>query len=357
MGKTRNSANLVSDNNLFIDIANDRVGIGTTTPQYKVDVVGDINFTGSLNQGGSPFVASRWTTGTGDDIYRLNGDVGIGTAAPQYKLDVLGDINFTGTFRQNGDQFVASRWTSGTGDDIYRLNGDVGIGTTTPTTKLDVVGVVNAISFTGSGANLTNLNVSYTPVAGIATYATYASTAGIATYASTAGISTVSQGLTGTPNVTVGFATISNNLNVLGITTSNQTRFLSVAERLVRVNGNTVSIAYTSTGANIGLCTNPSGNITLAVTGIPTDISFDNHAISFSVFVIQTGTARSCTAVTLNGVTETIRWAGGSLSAAISGVTTTSGYDIYNFVGLNTIGSASTTTNYDVLGIVNGGFR
>ena len=61
--------------------------------------------------------------------------------------------------------------------------------------------------------------------------------------------------------------------------------------------------------------------------------------------------------MTLNGVTETIRWAGGSLSAAISGVTTTSGYDIYNFVGLNTIGSASTTTNYDVLGIVNGGFR
>jgi hypothetical protein len=151
--------------------------------------------------------------------------------------------------------------------------------------------------------------------------------------------------------------TVSNNLNVLGITTSNQTRFLSVAERLVRVDGNTVSIAYTSTGANIGLCTNPSGNITLAVTGIPTDSSFDNHAISFSVFVNQTGTARSCTAVTLNGVTETIRWAGGSLSAAISGVTTTSGYDIYNFVGLNTIGSASTTTNYDVLGIVNGGFR
>ena len=147
------------------------------------------------------------------------------------------------------------------------------------------------------------------------------------------------------------------SLSVSGVSTSNQSRFLSVAERIVRVDGNTVSIAYTTTGANIGLCTNPTGNITLAVTGIPTDSSFDNHAISFTVFVTQTGTARSCTAVTLNGVTETIRWAGGSLAASISGVTTSNGYDNYNFVGINTIGSASTTANYEVLGVVNGGFR
>lgn len=37
----------------------------------------------------------------------------------------------------------------------------------------------------------------------------YASTAGISTYADTAGISTVSQGLTGTPNITVGIVTAS----------------------------------------------------------------------------------------------------------------------------------------------------
>jgi len=54
---------------------------------------------------------------------------------------------------------------------------------------------------------------------------------------------------------------------------------------------------------------------------------------------------------------KVIKWAGGSLSASISGVTTVRGYDIYNFVGINTIGSASTTTNYEVLGVVNGGFR
>ena len=143
--------------------------------------------------------------------------------------------------------------------------------------------------------------------------------------------------------------------NVAWATT--ETRFISVAEKLVRVDGNTASLVYNGASSNIGLCTNPSGNITLAVTGIPTDSSFDNHSVSFGVMVNQTGTARTCTAVTLNGLSATIRWAGGSLSAAISGVTTTSGMDIFNFTGINTIGSASTTANYYLLGVVNGGFR
>lgn len=160
----------------------------------------------------------------------------------------------------------------------------------------------------------------------------------------------------GAPSVD-GNIELNGNLSVAGLTTSNQTRFLSVAERLLRVNGNTVSIAYTSTGANIGLCTNPTGDITLNVTGIPTDSSFDDHVITFSVIATQTGTARSCTSVNLNGVSKTIFWSGGSLASAISGVTTTGGYDIYNFTGINTVGSASTAANYVVLGVVNGGFR
>ena len=247
-----------------------------------------------------------------------------------------------------------TRQTANLTSNITISSSNIGIGSTQPTTKLSVVGVVSATSFTGSGANLTSVVATYATTAGIATYAT---TAGIATYATTAGIATNAQNLTGTPNISVGIITSSSNLNVAGITTSNQTRFLSVAERLLRIDGNTVSIAYTSSGANIGYCTNPTGNITLAVTGIPTDNTFDNHVISFSVVINQTGTARSCTAITLNGVTETIRWTGGSLGAATLGVTTTNGYDIYSFTGINTIGSASTASNYEVLGVVNGGFR
>ena len=92
------------------------------------------------------------------------------------------------------------------------------------------------------------------------------------------------------------------------------------------------------------------------MVGIPTASSFDNHVLTFSVVVQQTGTARTCIAVTLNGVSRTVKFAGGSLASALSGVTTTTGYTIQSFTGINTVGSASTTTNYEVFGIVSGGF-
>ena len=38
MGKTRQSADLVSVNNIFVDIVNDNVGVGTTLPRFKLEV-------------------------------------------------------------------------------------------------------------------------------------------------------------------------------------------------------------------------------------------------------------------------------------------------------------------------------
>jgi hypothetical protein len=116
----------------------------------NVDSVGLVTARSGVNvTGGNVLIGSASSTGTASQPLQVtggayvSGNTGIGTTNPQYRLDVVGDINLTGTFRQNGSQFVASRWTSGIGDDIYRLTGDVGIGTTNPTERLHVIG--NAI--------------------------------------------------------------------------------------------------------------------------------------------------------------------------------------------------------------------
>jgi len=213
-------------------------------------------------------------------------------------------------------------------------------------TKAQLVGnIVGNVTISGittsTGGFVGNLT-------GTATTATTASTAG---YATTAGIATVAQGLSGSPSISV------SGINNSGIVTSSDFRLASIAEKTSIVSGNTANLVYNTGGGNIAICTNPSGDITLNITGIPITSNFDNNSLAFSVIVQNTGTARTCTSVTLNGYTSTIKWFGGSLSEAISGVTTSNGYDIYNFVGINTVGSASTAANYVVLGNVNGGYR
>jgi len=206
---------------------------------------------------------------------------------------------------------------------------------------------------------------------------------GLTGTASTATLATNAQGLTGTPNITVNnvvgaAATFSGNIDSVGLITartgiridtggllvtagvstfSGEQRITTNAEKLTRTDAtvNTVTLDY-SNGTNVGYATAPTGNITLSVNNIPTDSTFDNHTITFAVIINNTGTARTCTAVNLNGVAKTIKWAGGSLDAALSGVTTSNGYSIQSFTGINTVGSASTTTNYEVFGIVSGGF-
>jgi hypothetical protein len=287
---------------------------------------------------------------------------------------------------------------------------NVGIGTTNPLTALNVVGIVSATSFSG---NLTG------NVTGTASTASFATTAfNLSGTASTATAAGTAYGLTGSPNISVGditgnTATFTNltvngtqtiinttslevadknigigststpsdaladgaGLTIYGTTNKtltynnakktletnvawspNETRVITGAEKVTRINGNTATLTYNSSSSNIGFCTNPSGDVTLNVVNIPTTSDFDDYALTFAVITTSTGTAITCTAVTLNGVSKSIRWAGGSLSLATAGVTTTNGQTIFTFTGINTVGSASTTDNYIVLGAISGGF-
>lgn len=106
MGKTRESANLVSDNNIFVDIANDRVGIGSTIPSYKLDVLGDINFSGNLTQNGSVFTSGGTGAGGTWGVYNAGiatvKSVGINTSTID-NSDLTGIGNsFQGLYVANG---------------------------------------------------------------------------------------------------------------------------------------------------------------------------------------------------------------------------------------------------------------
>ena len=293
-------------------------------------------------------------------------------------LYFAGDVQ-TGFFSPTPGQFTVVS----TGSSILNIN----------STGVRVTGVVTATNFVGNGSGLTgissvsfattafgltgNPNINVGTIIGSAATFTNLTVNGTQTIINTTSLEitdkTVGIASTSTPsdaladgagivvygdtNKTLLYDNTRKGWDFNIPLTTDEVRFYNVAEKLTRIDGNTVNLVYSANGSNIGLATNPSGDITLNVTGIPTDSSFDNHVITFSVFVTNTGTARTVTAVNLNGVSETINWAGGSLSAAISGVTTSTGIDIYSFTGINTIGSASTAANYRVLGVANGGYR
>ena len=84
------------DSSPFVVTGIGSVGVGKTNPQYKVDIDGDINFSGLILKNGLETVSSKWTSsGIASDIYRLS-QVGIGTTNPLYDLHVLGDTFVSG---------------------------------------------------------------------------------------------------------------------------------------------------------------------------------------------------------------------------------------------------------------------
>ena len=134
--------------NYFLFLADDgNVGIGTGEPGTKLDVAGDIRFTGQLYDANGLFAPSPWASDN-NGLYYNQGNVGIGTsAAPTEKLEVEGNINFTGNLLKNGQPFETNKWEENGNEQIFYNDGNVGIGTGEPGAKLDVEGNLRVTGF------------------------------------------------------------------------------------------------------------------------------------------------------------------------------------------------------------------
>jgi len=174
--------------------------------------------------------------------------------------------------------------------------------------------------------------------------------------ADSATLATNAQGLTGAPDIVVSSA------DITGIGTINDLRLESVSDKITVSTGNSPSLAYNTGGGNVAVVNDATGPITLTVTGVPTSADFNNRALNFSVIVRQGSTGYACTSLVVNGVSFDSTYTVGT-STCISypggtvAVGSTTGYDIFNFVGVNTTGSAADITNYNFLSVKNGDFR
>lgn len=101
------------------------------------------------------------------------GKIGINTNAPAYTLDVVGDINFSGSLMQNGNPFSSGGGGGGSSQfstkssNVYLLTSNLALGKSNTTYKLDVVGTAYATEYAGptidslSNLGLANSNTAF----------------------------------------------------------------------------------------------------------------------------------------------------------------------------------------------------
>ena len=165
----------------FISFSNCNVGIGTTAPAQKLDVVGsasfstsiftpivylssvgdlnhafkkaDDNFNGSTNGQQIRFweYQNFYSSQSSLSVLHLqcNGNVGIGTTAPVSSLEVKGTgITLGGVTRTTWPEGSGTGFGHDAGTYAYYTGGNVGIGTAAPAAKLDILGAVSATPIT-----------------------------------------------------------------------------------------------------------------------------------------------------------------------------------------------------------------
>lgn len=92
------------------------VGIHTSTPQTELDVYGNLQVSGEIYQG-SKTVSEylTWRYGLNSNIYYNFGNVGIGTSSPNYRFQVMDTVAFGSGLSNEGPFYFQKKWDAPSG--------------------------------------------------------------------------------------------------------------------------------------------------------------------------------------------------------------------------------------------------
>lgn len=341
------------------------VGIGTTNPTVKLTVIGDTNISGVVSAtgyylNGNALVSAAVQTWTlsGSNVYRDTGNVGIGSTIPTEKLDVIGNIKATGTI--SGSNI--------TGTNISVSGVTVSSGIITASQFVSTVASGTAPLVVTSDTQVTNLNASYlrgkTPPGGeiVGTTDTQTltnktitspvlitpivSSAGIAFSGSTSGVTTVRASAVATGIATLPSITVSDTL-VARNTTDTLTN-KTIAASLNTITG----ITSSNLSASAGILNTQLANST--ISGVSLGSTLANLTAGSFVSYSSGTTYNGSTAVTVSVGATSINTGNTIVARDISGDFTAGTITASNFNSTSDINlKENVETVNDALSIIN----
>jgi hypothetical protein len=329
----------IEDNTQSIGIATETtpfVGIGTTNPSVKFEVVGDSNINGNLTVIGGTFDApsytlngtplidaalAQWNYSTGDiDVYRLTGNVGIGTSVFTQKLTVLGNVS--------AGQFI-STVTSGTAPlvvlsdtQVTNLNASFLRGKTPPAG--DIIGTIDT-------QTLTNKTLT-SPIINGGTF----SSSGITFTGSTSGTTILQASAVASGILTLPAATTT----LVGRTTTD-----TLTNKTLVAGSNTIiGLTNTNLSGSAGITNANLANSTISGVSLGSNL----NALTFGSYLTSAGSYNGSTARTVSVAGTSINTGNTLVARDISGDFTAGSINVTNLTASQTIQAQDFNSTSDI---------